>query len=751
MHKILQLKGEFMGVPNPSRGGRISLPKNKSVTSQHVFGLRDDLKRVMEYWEKNTEIEGALVSVHCPAVEAKSNRLKRVLAKSSTVDPSLSMCGARFEKNADGTNIHHVFTYYVSLEVVREAVDLLSKTGEILEREYQTIITSEDFVALKKQTFNAYDISKTDFSKIILDCLHTERFDVDGAKDRFVDLNGGAIVTLYRTHVETKELLRRFGIVIRDTSILHNTTLSLMEDELRKLKTKAPYLIAMGVKDFLECPKDECSHINNFGAEIPKPSDEPFIGVIDTPFNESVYFHEWVEYKSLLAPEITLKQDDYTHGTAVSSIIVDGPKGNPHLEDGCGHFRVKHFGVATQKGFHAFTFLRELRSIVAENPEIRVWNLSLGSNAEISDSFISPVAAELDQIQNEFDVIFVVAGTNKPDKNSPSDMKIGSPADSLNSIVVNSVDFQKKAAKYSRRGPALSFFHKPDVCYYGGDGNAQNGKIVVCCSDTGADYLSGTSFAAPWIARKLAYLIHIVGLSRELAKALIIDVTVGWKGEAVSKLMGYGIVPIHIDDILHTSNDEIRFMLQGCATDYETYSYNLPVPMENDKYPFWARATLAYFPWCNREQGVDYTSTEMDVHFGRVYRKKDGKPALKSLNNNKQGELGDYTDEEKARALYRKWDNVKHISDSIPEIAVPKKTYGAGVWGIELKTKERNIEKRGKGLSFGVVVTLKEMHQKDRYDDFIKLCLSRGWLVQQVDVTTRAQVYQQAEADIEFD
>lgn len=44
-------------------------------------------------------------------------------------------------------------------------------------------------------------------------------------------------------------------------------------------------------------------------------------------------------------------------------------------------------------------------------------------------------------------------------------MKVGSPADSLNSIVVNAVDFEGKSASYTRRGPVLSFFHKPDVIY----------------------------------------------------------------------------------------------------------------------------------------------------------------------------------------------------------------------------------------------------------------------------------------------
>ena len=37
-----------------------------------------------------------------------------------------------------------------------------------------------------------------------------------------------------------------------------------------------------------------------------------------------------------------------------------------------------------------------------------------------------------------------------------------------------------------------------------------------------AQIVSGTSFAAPWISTKLAYLIHVMGLSREVAKALLI-------------------------------------------------------------------------------------------------------------------------------------------------------------------------------------------------------------------------------------
>lgn len=76
-------------------------------------------------------------------------------------------------------------------------------------------------------------------------------------------------------------------------------------------------------------------------------------------------------------------------------------------------------------------------------------------------------------------------------------MKIGSLADSLNSLVVNAVDFRDKSASYTRVGPVLSFFHKPDISYYGGDGSLYTDKMAVCRDDMGAVYVSGTSFAAP--------------------------------------------------------------------------------------------------------------------------------------------------------------------------------------------------------------------------------------------------------------
>lgn len=98
------------------------------------------------------------------------------------------------------------------------------------------------------------------------------------------------------------------------------------------------------------------------------------------------------------------------------------------MEDGCGRFRVRHFGVTIDGPFSSFAILKMIEKIVASNRDIKVWNISLGSSMEISQNFISPEAAILDKIQHDNDVIFIVAGTNKT-RNEQEVQRIGAPAD----------------------------------------------------------------------------------------------------------------------------------------------------------------------------------------------------------------------------------------------------------------------------------------------------------------------------------
>lgn len=743
MNQILQLKGQFQQKKNDTAPGPRNLPVDTFVTIDHIQKLEQQLKSIRTYWMNDLTIQGALVSVYYNKIVAKSNRLQGLLGQGSG-DPGETICGSRF---SDDYPIRHIFTHYVQLVDLDEAIQKLDAVRTYIQSEFGQRITHVSLKAINEKavTYTNNGLSRTNFAKVVVDCYYVQGFDIDRNPEPLKDT---AIITIYKTNVETKKLFSQLGINMIDAKMIDETTIRLSSNELQILREKAPYLIAMQTHDLSKIILEDIDECESNIIQIPPPQKEPIVGVIDTPFYNGVYFNEWVTYENKIDPNIELRPNDYIHGTEVSSIIVDGPSFNADLEDGCGRFRVRHFGVATAGRFSSFSVLKAIREIVAENRDIKVWNLSLGSAMEIKRNFISPEAAELDRIQNEYDVVFVVAGTNKPSDREGT-MLIGAPADSLNSIVVNSVDEYDKAASYHRVGPVLSFFHKPDISYYGGD----KGKGIRVCTPTGEGFVSGTSFAAPWITRKVAFLIYNMGLTREVAKALLIDSAAGWsRRDDVSNSIGYGVVPKHINSILQTPNDEIRFILTGSSEEYETYNYNIPVPISNDKHPFYARATLCYFPKCKRSQGVDYTSTEMDIHFGRVHETKNGKIEIKSVDDNKQGDMGTIgITENEARKMYRKWDNIKLISDTVKKRQVPKKAYGAGMWGLSIKTKERLKGKRSKGLQFGVVVTLKEMKGVNRIDDFIKLCMMRGWIVNRLSVENRIDIFVRGEEEITFE
>lgn len=583
-------------------------------------------------------------------------------------------------------------------------------------------------------------ISKTPFIHIVADSVYVEKFDIELEKK---ELHESQIVTLYETGTPNEEILKALNINVLKISKFDSNTFLLTPDQYNLIKDNAPYLIAMSVSDINELTYEEIVNDDiDDDIPIPLPKNEPIIGVIDTLFDKHVYFSRWVDYRNLVDPNIPVTAEDEDHGTMVSSILVDGPTHNKRLDDGCGRFRVRHFGVVAGKRFSAFTLLRQIKDIVVSNPDIRVWNLSLGGESEIEDNFISPLAALLDDLQYEHDVIFVVAGTNKTDKNQT---KIGSPADSINSVVVNSVDFNKTPASYTRKGPVLSFFTKPDLSYYGGDGDEKIGVYY----GGGKVVRAGTSFAAPWIARKLAYMMQVMGLSREVSKALLIDSAAGWnKPNNSSYEIGFGTVPVKISDILQTKDDEIRFFMTGVSEQWDTYNYNIPVPVVNEFHPFIAKATLCYFPKCYRNQGVDYTTTELDLGFGRI---KDDGSIVRINENLKNEEDNTFTKESSARDLFRKWDNVKHVGEFEEKAHRPKKAYKNKSWGLSLKTTERLPEKYGKNLKFGVVITLKEMNGKNRISEFIQACMLKGLLVNKVAIDNQVDIYNKAQEEIELE
>lgn len=744
-NKILELRKDFESDDYSGNYNPFKLPPGQKVSLDEFIKLKDDLIKVRDFWEKQTLKINPLVSVHYKRIIAKSNRIKSIF-EHDFMKNNKRVVGCRF---SDSNPNYHIITYCITNSILQKAIKNLENCIDYLKHYSYYKITQEDINSINKNFNTSFvDLTKTRLIDTILDVYFIKSFQVDEFSET---LDQPSIISIYDTNTKASDIFKQLDIEFSNASKLDEITFFLNRDQINKLVEKAPYLIAMGINDisYIE-PMYNIEAKQNIKS-IQKPTNEPTIGVIDTLFDkENTYFSDWVEFENRLDKNIPIKIEDYFHGTEVSSIIVDGHRLNPELDDGCGHFKVRHFGVAKQGSFSSFTVLKEIEKIIKNNKDIKVWNLSLGSPKEINQNFISIEASFLDKIQAENNVIFVIAGTNGP---SNKVIKIGSPADSINSLVVNSVDFNNKPADYSRTGPVLSFFNKPDVSYYGGTYK----KGIQVCSSFKQIYVTGTSYAAPWISRKLCYLIEVIGLSREVAKALIIHSATSWSNQDNINLLGYGVVPIHIKDILKSPDDEIKFIIEGKVSKYETFNYTLPIPFDkNKKHPFVAKLTMCYFPSVSRNQGVDYTNTEMDIKFGKIIANKNG-VKVEAINKNKQS----YDDnisifEKEARKKFKKWNNTKHIQEDFltatnqnkrPRISKQEQGY----WGFNIITKERIEKKKIKNLKYGVVVSLKSVDKNNYYNDFIKNCQFRGWIVNTIDLENMIDVYSRSQADIRFE
>lgn len=750
MNNVLEVKVRYNREKNKQASFYKNLSAKGEVSIEQIDSLIGDLESIIHYYQTVPKyIDGLLIDVHHNTIIPKSKRLQ-VLLKPDKKSADETIVGARFSEEPDKPE-NHIITYYVDVQTVQSSIEHLLEAKRFIRERLNGCAKSKNFNEPNvKLSYDGYG-NKAKLRSVITECAVIDHFAVPSITAS--EEKDTLLLTFFQTEKNPRDIMRLLKInpAYFEYSTYGKDTISVPRNIYSTLHANIPYLISMVSSDLSRYTLESKSHSTHIiSRSIPHPSNEPTIGVIDNLFDVSVYFSEWVENTDYLEGyELGKPQEtDRTHGTEVTSLIVDGPSLNPWLDDGCGRFRVRHFGVC-EHSISVPRLITKIKSIIEQNSDIHVWNLSLGTEEEVSRNFISLDGAILDDLQSKYNILFVISGTNSSITDKKSQLRIGSPADSLNSITVNSVKRNGSPASYSRRGPVLSFFNKPDVSYYGGD--YEETERINVWSPRGEEQEYGTSFAAPWISRKLAFLIDVIGMPREVAKALIIDAAAGWKYKISTykkqSVLGYGIVPIRITDILETSNDEIRFVLYGTAETYKTSNYAIPVPKDSDnKYPYVSRATLCYFPACSRSQGVDYTSRELSFKFGRI--NKSG--GIDDINDNTQDEKDAFTDERKARKEFRKWENTKFISKALKNNK-PIIDYDERLWGISIISKERLSSSIKKGLNFGIVITLKELYGVNRIQDFIASCALRGWIVNEIRVENRLELYNQNQEELIFD
>ncbi|MEW6776700.1 MAG: S8 family peptidase [Bdellovibrionota bacterium] len=418
----------------------------------------------------------------------------------------------------------------------------------------------------------------------------------------------------------------------------------------------------IGVRSIREMPsirmiRPQLINADKLPSGLPLPhdinGDFPIVAVVDSGIEPLPNLERWVIGRQ---QDVAPVYRNPAHGTFVAGLICWGAQLNPHLSpidsNPCGIFDLEVL-PNSDPGVGDTTFLTEeelLQSLSNALEQyankIKVWNLSLGSSEVCGLDQFSPLAEELDKLQEKFQVTFVISAGNYETLPLLDYPRIGtqliagritSPADSVLGVTVGSISHleyngngpaRNHPSAFSRHGAGPNYIIKPDFVHYGGtcsvDFSHKSGIRSVTKAGTAENL--GTSFATPLISRSLAQVYHHITPtpSPVLARALLTHHasdprTGGRVPDGEENYFGFGLptsVPYCLECTPHSSTlifeDQLR---PGFFLEWDDFPYP-PSLKRNGRYYGEIWMTVAFAPARSGRFGSEYCETNIDAHFG---------------------------------------------------------------------------------------------------------------------------------------
>ena len=399
------------------------------------------------------------------------------------------------------------------------------------------------------------------------------------------------------------------------------------------------------------------ARIGSLPSNLPSPDDYgpdlPTVVVVDSGVSGgSTGLDAWVTGRDSTVPPPYRNED---HGTFVAGLIAWGERLNTNIvaidTTPCTVFDLQvvpktdpQYAIAENEFLHSLE-----TALQAHAKQFKVWNLSLGLEARCSLDDFSTLAIELDNLQEEYGVVFVISAGNYetppllrfPRQGSETDAgRITSPADSLLGVSVGSIAHigyasdglrENDPSSFSLHGPGPSHIIKPDVVHYGGSCSLDARRRVGVRSVTpsGMSEECGTSFSAPLVARTLAHIFHRVTPtpSPVLARALLVH---GARDPRTKhrvpggdeQCFGFGR-PAPVEDSLKCTPYSSTLVFEdtlwpGNYLEWIDFPYP-PSLKQNGRYFGEIWMTLAFAPARDAHSGVEYCQTRVSAHFGVYY------------------------------------------------------------------------------------------------------------------------------------
>ena len=389
----------------------------------------------------------------------------------------------------------------------------------------------------------------------------------------------------------------------------------------------------------------------------------PIVGVLDSGITTIPHLEKW-----LCDDKVTYFTKDDTnprHGTFVSGILEYGDEligKDCSGGEGCMLYDATVISKY-YKTMYEHEVIENIRDAVSHRPDIKIWNMSIGTEITADEQEFSDYAKELDSIQDEYDILIVKSAGNCPELPIPVS-RIAVPADSIRSLVVGSIAHRKREfdwaevncpSPFSRKGRGPSHIIKPEVVSYGGNaGVDDNGEriespVLSFNTDGGITGKTGTSFSTPRVTAIAAGLQMKLGkmFNPLLAKALIIHSAhypVEMKMEIGDKLKyaGFGL-PASSNNILFNDKYETTLILQDTLEKgrfIEILDFPYPQSMVENGYFYGnIQVTLVSKPILSSSQGAEYCQSNLKVMFG-TYDMKTQRDTTKRYIKNPIGAEG---------------------------------------------------------------------------------------------------------------
>lgn len=508
------------------------------------------------------------------------------------------------------------------------------------------IDNSRDLAEIKRRFRNGANISKSK-RKGLSAIQEIERYTAevesgisqeDRLKIQLVDYQNSE--HNHQSLIQFRTLCSRTGVKIQELNYAGSFRLFALENVSREaLRSIASmdsvlYVRRMPTIVFEAAPEPDNSEI-----EVMKPTAGeiyPVIGLLDTGVSPDMeYLTPWMYGAEDNNAGFIAEDIDRQHGTAVASVLNYGDflEQKDYTQSGPSMIQSCIINTSRDRAIlYENDLVMNIQDAVSSHPEIKIWNLSQGTELEISDSKYSDLAIALDSIQQTNRVLICKSAGNAriDDVQNPS-LRITTGADSLLSLVIGFIAHKKQTendaevndrSPFSRIGPGVENCVKPDLVHYGGNIDTH----LSLFSEWGRQFClnSGTSFSTPRVTALAANLNAQIGgvCNPLLLKALLVHhaeypSNINKPSEVLRKEMGFGL-PKALGNMLYNDENESTMVFSHHlekGKDVLSLDFPFPQSLVSDEgfYEGDITVTIAVNPMLDANQGIEYCQSQVDV------------------------------------------------------------------------------------------------------------------------------------------